>query len=277
MIKNGENASVDPIELNDPDVLTILQIIKNTIVRLKDKTAVILWSSFLLLILWGAEGNLKIFYNLFGSTWTNIFPNVVWKEQLATFVMGFVLLVVIPCCIIKFGFKERLAEYGLGWPKNRIKLGALTFFVTLVVSLPVFWLGTKNPEMAAEYPLFRQAITTWSGFIVYEIVYLLFFITIEFIFRGYLLFGLFKIKDTEAIKGITGIKGPLLFGIYAILIQMLSYTMWHISKPTPELMGTIVWGVALGAVALKIRSIWPIIAVHWILNVFVDLLLWNAP
>ena len=81
----------------------------------------------------------------------------------------------------------------------------------------------------------------------------------------------------EAIKGIAGIKGPLLFGIYAILIQMLSYTMWHISKPTPELMGTIVWGVALGAVALKIRSIWPIIAVHWILNVFVDLVLWNAP
>jgi hypothetical protein len=277
MAKETKTASVDPIELNDPDVLTIVQIIKNTVIRLKDKTAIILWSSFLLLILWGAEGDLKIFQKLLGKSWSNFLPDVVWKEQLATFVMGFILLVVIPCCIIKFGFKEKLSEYGLGWPKNRVKLGVLTFFVTLIVGLPVFWLGTKNPEMAAEYPLFGQAITTWGGFIVYEMVYLLFFITIEFIFRGYLLFGLYKIKDTEAIHGVKGIKGPLIFGVYAILIQMLSYTMWHISKPTPELMGTIIWGVALGAVALKIRSIWPIIAVHWILNVFVDLVLWKIP
>jgi len=277
MNQTKSKSQVDPIELNDPDILTIFQIIKNTVFKLKDKTAIILWSSFILLILWGAEGDLKIFNNFLGDKWQNIFPNISWRPQLATFVMGFLLLVVIPCCIIKFGFKEKLSEYGLGWPKNRIKLGILTFFITLGACLPVFWLGAQNPEMQAEYPLFRDAISTWGGFIVYEIVYLLFFITIEFIFRGYLLFGLYKIKDIKALKDVKGIKGPLVFGLYAVLIQMLAYTMWHVSKPTPELAGTIFWGIALGAVALKIRSIWPIIAVHWLLNVFVDLVIWIKP
>ncbi|GAG82480.1 unnamed protein product, partial [marine sediment metagenome] len=41
-MKNKDiNATVDPIELADPDVLTIFQIIKNTVIKLKDKTAII--------------------------------------------------------------------------------------------------------------------------------------------------------------------------------------------------------------------------------------------
>jgi hypothetical protein len=262
-------------ELKDPDLMTIFEIIKNAVLQLRDKTAIILWSSFILLILWGAEGNLKVFTNLLGAGWIRkIFPNVAWGDQLATFIGGFVLLVVIPCLIIKFRFREKLSEYGLGWPRDRIKLGLLSMAVIMAIGIPVFYFGTFNPEMQHEYPLFGTAIQTWPGFIVYEVVYLLFFITIEFIFRGYLLFGLYGIKDVKALKGVRGIKGPLVFGMYAVLIQMLTYTMWHISKPVPELLGTIVWGVAVAAVALKIRSIWPIIITHWLLNVFVDVVLW---
>lgn len=273
--KPDKEREVYPLELSSPDVLTIFRIIKNTVVKFKDKTAVILWSLLLLLILWGAEGDMKIFSNIFGKDWPDtLFPWINWNQQLASFIVGFILLVVVPCCIIKFWFKERLSEYGLGWPRDRIKLGLVFFFVTLIIALPLFWLATKNPEIIKEYPLFGKEITTWGGFLVYEIVYLLFFITIEFIFRGYLLFGLFKIKDIDVLKNVNRIKGPLVFGLYAILVQMLAYTMWHIGKPTAELIGAIIWGVTIGALALKIRSIWPIIIVHWILNVFIDTVLW---
>jgi len=35
------------------------------------------------------------------------------------------------------------------------------------------------------------------------------------------------------------------FGRYALMIQMLSYTAWHLGKPLPELWGTVVWGLVL--------------------------------
>jgi membrane protease YdiL (CAAX protease family) len=56
---------------------------------------------------------------------------------------------------------------------------------------------------------------------------------------------------------------------------MLSYTAWHLGKPLPELWGTLVWGLAAGAVALASQSIVPIILVHWLLNVWLDLLIWK--
>jgi hypothetical protein len=57
---------------------------------------------------------------------------------------------------------------------------------------------------------------------------------------------------------------------YALLIQMLSYTAWHLGKPLPEPWGTIIWGLAAGAMAYTIRSIWPIVLAHWLLNVVLD-------
>ncbi|MCP5050884.1 MAG: CPBP family intramembrane metalloprotease [bacterium] len=273
----SNSTEVDPIELDNPDLLTIYQIIKNTVIKLKDKTSVILWSSFVLLLLWGPSGNME----LIETEWREaILPlqDFPWRDQLISFVCGFILLVVIPCCIIKFYFKESLSDYGLGWTNSRVKLGRLALIVTLLVCLPIFYFGTFHPDMGKEYPLFRDAVTTWGGFIVYQLVYFIFFINIEFIFRGYLLFGLFgfkskpKEKESEAAKKS---REGRYFGIYAILIQMLAYTMWHLSKPMPEYIGTIFWGVAVGAIALKIRSIWPIIIVHWLLNVWVDLLLWQ--
>lgn len=273
---------VDPIELNDPDVLTIFQIIKDGIKKLKDKTSVILWSSFILLILWGPRGYPEIIPLSF---WRKLVPfDLAWKDELISFVLGFILMVVIPCCIIKFYFKEKLSDYGLGWSNNRIKLGLLALFVTLIICAPVFYMGTFDPAMQAEYPLFRDKISTWGGFIVYQMVYFLFFISIEFIFRGYLLFGLYgplkKDKDepVDQEKEKKKPKSGPTFGIYAVLFQMLPYVAWHLSKPMPEYVGTIFWGVPVALIALKTRSIWPIIIVHWLLNIWVDIFTWpNIP
>ena len=93
-MKNKDiNASVDPIELADPDVFTIFQIIKNTVIKLKDKTAIILWSSFILLTLWGLKGNANL---IFPEKWReSLFPNLIWRDQLVSFVTGFILLVII--------------------------------------------------------------------------------------------------------------------------------------------------------------------------------------
>jgi membrane protease YdiL (CAAX protease family) len=61
---------------------------------------------------------------------------------------------------------------------------------------------------------------------------------------------------------------------------MLSYTAWHLGKPVPELWGTLVWGILAGTVVLATRTVWPVIIVHWLLNVFMDLAIykdWDWP
>jgi hypothetical protein len=278
---NGSELGIEKkvVESEDPEFLTIFQIIVKIMKRLTDKTALILLSTFILLILWGSKGDMKIISKIFGEKWPEaLFPGVPWNYQLASFIVGFLLLVVVPCCIIKFVFKERLSEYGLGWPKdkNRRKQSAIAFFLIMGIAVIPFFLSAFNPEMQEEYPLFGDVIAggDWGAFVVYELVYLLFFVVIDFIYRGYLLLGLFKIKDMEAFKGVKKIKGPLVFGIYAIFIQMLSYTMWHIAKPVPELIGTIFWGIGTGAVVLKTRTVWPVIISHWLLCVLLDIVVW---
>ncbi len=272
---------VDRIELEFPDVWTIAKILVNGIKKLGDKTSVILWSSFILLLLWGPRGYPEMIPLDF---FRKLVPEFGWRDELISFLWGFILLVVIPCCIIKFYFKESLSDYGLGWTNKRVKLGVLALIVTILICAPIFYGGTSDQQMKDEYPLFTDrenglpVITTWGGFMVYQSFYFLFFISVEFIFRGYLLFGLYgPVKDERQVKARalkTPREGPY-FGIYAVLFQMLPYTMWHLSKPMPEYAGTIVWGVAVAIIALKIRSIWPIIIAHWALNVMVDLLLWN--
>jgi len=36
---------------------------------------------------------------------------------------------------------------------------------------------------------------------------------------------------------------------------------------------TLVWGVATGTLVLAIRSIWPVVVAHWLLNVFIEALI----
>jgi hypothetical protein len=199
-----------------------------------------------------------------------------------SFVVGFLLMVVIPCLIIKFRFKENLRDYGLGLPpQDQRHKARVAFFSLTGITLIFVFLASFDKGMQQQYPLFVQradGMVTWTitrgwEFLIYELVYLLFFITIEFSFRGYLLFGLNSIWITQKVEHNRQLFIPR-FGIYAILIQMLAYTTWHHGKPVPELLGTLIWGVCTAAIALRIRSIWPIIMSHWLYNIFLDWLLW---
>jgi membrane protease YdiL (CAAX protease family) len=225
-IEEGEFSAVD-----------LLVLIWTTVKKLKDKASVILWSSFILLLLWGFHGDMAVLGSLFGEGWT----------QKVTF--------------------------GLAMVASLTLLGITSVFV---------FFASFQPGMQQEYPLFAQrvdgdviwTISHWWEFLIYELIYLLFFITIEFAFRGYLLFGLSSIRTLQKTEDNRQVSIRR-FGIYAILIQMLAYTTWHYGKPVPEMVGTVVWGICVAAIALRVRSIWPIIIPHWLYNVFLDLLIWK--
>jgi hypothetical protein len=272
-----------PFVPGDITAVSLLQMVGNGVKKLSSKPAVVLWSSLLLLALWGVKGNPAL---IFPETWRKaLFPYLAWRDQLVSYLVGFILVAVIPCCIIKFYFKESLAKYGLGWSKDKIKPGLIIMLVLLVLSLPLFYSGSLNKELQKEYPLFgtfakghpqegQFKIQTWGGFIFYELIYFLFFINIEFIFRGYLLFGLYEGTKRESPAQVSGASKPALVGGVAILIQILIYTTWHLPKPAMEYVGAFFWGGITTVIALRIRSLWPIIIAHWLLNIFLDTLLW---
>jgi uncharacterized protein (DUF362 family) len=272
------------IEEGQFSTVNVLAIIWTTVKKLKDKASIILWSSFILLMLWGFHGDMAVLTSLFGEGWTQkITFGLGWGKELVSFIVGFLLVVAVPCVIIKFAFKSRIRDFGLGLPKkDQRRKSMVVFFALLGITSVFVFLASFDAGMQKEYPLFAQradgdvvwTIAHWWEFVVYEFIYLLFFITIEFAFRGYLLFGLNSIKTRH--KAENGREVSIRrFGMYSILIQMLAYTTWHYGKPVPEMIGTVIWGVCVAAIALRIGSIWPIIIPHWLYNVFLDLLIWK--
>lgn len=270
---------VSEAELQSPTFTTVFRAIWGSLRTFwHERPAAIVGSAFVLLMMWGYHGNLELL-KLALPVWSapgqdiatraTILPFVPWDRELISFWGGALLLVLVPIAIIKFGFKQSLRDYGLGLPPSgRWKLAWLSFILLMVVSIPAFALGASDPAMRATYPFYRP-FSSIGQFLLYELTYLPFFIAIEFIFRGYLLFGLAGVRDDEVTKDF-GVRGAFFFGRYALLIQMLSYTAWHLGKPLPELWGTLIWGLVAGAVAYTVRSIWPVVAAHWLLNVLLD-------
>jgi hypothetical protein len=276
--------AIDDTELRTPDFLTVVKLSWYSIqCFFVERPGQIIGSAFILIMLWGPHGNLELLQFIWSAwrgpgidigTRPSLLPWIPWDQELISFWGGAFLLVIIPSLLITFGFKQPLAHYGLGLPpRGRRALAGVTFLTLTVVSLPLFWIGAHDPGMRALYPLYK-ALSGVGAFLLYELTYLPFFIAIEFIFRGYLLFGLAGIRDTQVQDAGGGFPGEFYFHRYALLIQMLSYTAWHLGKPLPELFGTLLWGLFAGATAYAIRSIWPIILSHWLLNVFLDAVIW---
>ena len=77
----------------------------------------------------------------------------------------------------------------------------------------------------------------------------------EFMWRGYMLFGL---KEK--------------FGYYSVLIQMIPFVILHNGKPAPETFGAILGGIALGILALRTSSIYYCVITHMGVMLSIDLL-----
>lgn len=268
--------------LEQPTVHTVVRMIYNTVARaFHDPLAMLVGGGFVALMLWGGDGRVEL-VGVFWKGWApfidrggvpTVIPGVPWDQEWLAYAAGVLLVVVLPALLIRYGFRQDLRDYGLGLPRrDRLRLTLVSSALLFAVSIPAFLIAARDPGMRATYPLYRGSFESLGDFAVYEAGYFAFFVAIEFIFRGYLLFGVYRfIRD----RGGQGAGGPILFGYNAIFISMLGYTASHLGKPLPELWGTLLWGVAAGTVVLATRSIWGIVVVHWLLNVLLDLVIWK--
>jgi hypothetical protein len=189
----------------------------------------------------------------------NLFPhfqndaNVYLYEYLYWFTGDFFTFFVLSVIIIKFILKESLKEYGLqiGEIKTGLTLSATFFFVML----PVIWFFSSAPAFADRYPHLLSSRNNWSVFFIYESGLLLYMISWEFIWRGFMLFGL---KEK--------------FGYYSVLIQMIPFVILHNGKPVPETFGAIAGGIALGILAFRTNSIIYCVVTHMSVMFTIDLI-----
>ena len=243
---------------------------------IKQKHFIVMFSTFLLIMLYGYHGNLDLLINIFPN-WSEpglniccrepIISFIPWDREFISFTGGFLLLVILPLLMVKFVLKEPIVKYGISLPPpGKRKEGFFTFLILLLVLSPGFYFISKEASMQSVYPFFKN-FKSATEFILYEITYLPFFVVIEFIFRGYLLFGLEDLSDENLTQ--QNYSKNYFIG-YGLVVQMLAYTAWHLGKPLPELWGTPVWGLSMGVVTYYFRSIWPVTMLHWALNVFMD-------
>lgn len=179
--------------------------------------------------------------NLFESFQNYSDPYLI--EYIYWFVGDFFTFFILGVLIIKFGFKEKLKDFG--FQLGDLKTGLSLSIIFLSVMIILVWFVSATPEFAEKYPHLTGAKSNWNIFFIYEAGMLLYMFAWEFIWRGFMLFGLEK-----------------KFGYYSVLIQMIPFVILHNGKPFLETFGAIFGGIALGILALRTRSFYYCVIIH---------------
>ena len=194
-----------------------------------------------------------VFHFLFGSEnkWLDF-----W-QYIYQFAVTVILFWLVPFVISKYYFKENFSALGLKLSYNKEAFIICAVAYPLVIASTYF--SSQEPPIAAEYPLSKLIGTSWFVFVSYQSAYLFYFVAYEIFYRGYLQFGL---KSENG-----GAKELLVI----ILLQTALTTLFHIGKPSSEILAAAAFGPVFGLVAFRYNSIWYGMAIHFLMNVALDL------
>jgi len=190
-------------------------------------------------------------FNLYGYFVDS--DNVYFIEYIYWLSSEFIVLFILPALLIKFLLKEKIRNYGVKLGDK--KTGLFVTGISLVVMLPILWIVSSMPSFQNAYPQCDEVRDNWTFFLIYEFCFFLYMWGWEFIWRGYTLFGL---KEK--------------FGYYAVLIQMLPFTILHNGKPEIETFSAILAGVILGILALRTGSFIYGVIIHSGVMFMIDLI-----
>jgi len=171
-------------------------------------------------------------------------------------VASMVLRVLIPFAVIAFVFREPLSNYGWKW-RGTLKHAPMYAALFAAMVPLIIWASTQG-AFQQKYPFYKGAAEGGLSFWGYELAYGAQFVGVEFFFRGFLTFALFK-----------------RFGYNALLIMAIPYVMVHFNKPLPETIGALGAALVLGALALRAGSCVPGIFLHWAVGMTMDVLAIN--
>jgi membrane protease YdiL (CAAX protease family) len=192
--------------------------------ELDTRSTIVVVSSTLLLVLGYYRDNL---------------PGIPRPPLVGESLVAVVYYLLIPVFIVAVIFGEPLASYGfqIGDWRQGIKLAA----IVILISTPIIFGAAHMAEMARYYSAAGKEsapqIIVSAGLEMFGW---------EFLFRGFLLFGLLRA-----------------IGPSAVLIQAVPFALAHLSKPEIETLSTIFGGTLFGWVAWRSRSFLYAFLIHW--------------
>jgi len=154
----------------------------------------------------------------------------------------FILYLIVPLAIIILFFREspqaygfRLGNWRLGLAVTAVAIVAIAIVMGFLARTPAFRDYYGGRARSSPLVLLGENVLDLFGW--------------EFLFRGFLLFGLAR-----------------RFGDEAVLLQAVPFAIAHIGKPELETLSTIFGGAAFGYLAWRTDSFFYPFLIHWFLQ-----------
>lgn len=158
-------------------------------------------------------------------------------------ISSFIYFGVFPILTILIFLRKNPLDFGLRIGDWRVWIPYVVIF--LVIALPVLYF-TSDVSSVERYYRHRGDF----DLLKYALLMAVYMLGWEFLFRGFMLFGL-KDKFKEG----------------SILIQMIPFALLHLGKPEIETISTIFTGLLWGYICYRGKSFWPAYIMHMVVNV----------
>jgi membrane protease YdiL (CAAX protease family) len=159
---------------------------------------------------------------------------------------------MLPSLLIRYVMKARIRDFG--WQLNQAPQHWRGYLLLLSPILVFVYLVSLGKDFVGHYPFYSLAGRSWFDLLAWELLYLSQFVFLEFFFRGFIL---------NALRPAIGAN--------AVWVMCVPYLMIHFPKLWLEATGAILFGLFLGILALRSRSIWGGVLVHAGVAVSMDL------
>ncbi|MGE5364075.1 MAG: type II CAAX prenyl endopeptidase Rce1 family protein [Bacteroidota bacterium] len=169
-----------------------------------------------------------------------------------TFACDTVLMLFLPLLVIRYCLKEKITAYGFSFRNTGAALEIS--LICLIFIIPGVWYFSSDSAMPASYRQFFLIREKWEIFFIFESAVLFYMVAWEFLWRGYLLFGL---KER--------------YGAAAVFMQMLPFVIMHNGKPFAETLTSIAGAILLALLALRTGTFLYGVFIHYSLFFMFDL------
>lgn len=157
-------------------------------------------------------------------------------------VSSFVYFAVLPALVILILLRRNPLDFGLRL--GNVRLWSVYSLIFLIIAIPALYFSSDVSSVVRYYA--GRDI----DLLRYSLEMAVYFLGWEFVFRGFMLFGL-KDKFREG----------------SILIQMIPFVLLHIGKPEIETISTILSGLIWGYICYRGNSFWPAYIMHLVINI----------
>ncbi|MDQ3395602.1 MAG: CPBP family intramembrane metalloprotease [Bacteroidota bacterium] len=170
-----------------------------------------------------------------------------------------IVTVILPLSVFYVVFEKQKNNF-YGFTSQNIDLKP--YWILLLIMVPLVLGASFDEVFQKQYPNLKDNSAalflgwdSWITLLIFEITYGWDFISVELMFRGFLVIGMAKILGKGAIVPMT-----------------VTYAFYHFGKPLGETIGSVFGGYILGIIALYTRSILGGIVVHlgvaWMMELF---------